>query len=103
MKSETDINDRISHDRIIRYLRKTEIALRKVRISAPTKSFLRKVAEDFYRMAESYYKDAMYFYENGNFVNAFACVNYAHAWLDAGVRLGVFDVGEDYDLFTLYE
>ncbi|MCD6157872.1 MAG: DUF357 domain-containing protein [Euryarchaeota archaeon] len=98
-----EVKNRISEDKIIKYLRKTEIALRKARVSVPRKSFLRKAAEDLYRMAESYYKDALYFYEKGDFVNAFACVNYAHAWLDAGVRLGLFDVGEDYDLFTMYE
>ncbi|MCD6503131.1 MAG: DUF357 domain-containing protein [Thermoplasmata archaeon] len=97
------VNDRISEERLVRYLRKTEFALRKVKISAPQKSFLKKIAEDFYKMAESYYKDAVYFYEKGDFVNAFACINYAHAWLDAGVRLGFFDAEEDYELFTLYE
>ncbi len=36
-------------------------------------------------------------------MNAFAAVNYAHGWLDAGARLGVFDVGADDRLFTLLE
>ncbi len=33
--------------------------------------------------------------EEGDVVNAFACVNYAHGWLDAGARLGVLDTGGD--------
>ena len=41
--------------------------------------------------------------EKGDLVNAFASVNYAHGWLDAGARLGLFDVGLDDKLFTLAE
>lgn len=52
-------------------------------------------------MAESYYADAKHFYEKGKYVDAFACVNYAHGWLDAGVRFGIFDGGGDDKLFTL--
>lgn len=81
----------------------TKRALAKVKIIAPEKSYTRKIAEDFLNMAESYYNDAVHFYEDGNLVNAFACVNYAHGWLDAGARLGVFDVGGDDQLFTLME
>jgi hypothetical protein len=54
-------------------------------------------------MAEAYFKDANHFFAEGDFVNAFACVNYAHGWLDAGARLGLFDVGRDDVLFTLSE
>jgi len=95
--------DKITEDKIKSYLEKTRKALKRVRIVVPEKSFLRIIAEDFYKMAESYFKDAEYFYKTGHYVNAFACVNYAHAWLDAGVRIGVFDVGEDYELFTLFK
>jgi len=52
-------------------------------------------------MARSYFEDARHFRAKGDFVNAFACVNYAHGWLDAGARLGLFDVGADDTLFTL--
>jgi hypothetical protein len=34
-------------------------------------------------------------------VTAFAALNYAHGWLDAGARLGLFDVGKDNVLFTV--
>jgi hypothetical protein len=54
-------------------------------------------------MANAYYSDAKHFREKGDFVNAFACVNYAHGWLDCGARIGLFDVGGDDKLFTLYE
>lgn len=81
----------------------TKRALAKVKVVAPEKSYSHKMALDFLNMAESYYKDALHFYEEENMVNAFACVNYAHGWLDAGARLGLFDVGGDDQLFTLME
>ena len=81
----------------------TKRALEKLKIIAPERSHLRKVAEDCLSMAKAYYSDARHFYEKGDYVNAFACVNYAHGWLDAGARLGIFDVGCDDKLFTLAE
>ena len=50
-------------------------------------------------MAQRYFSDAKHFKEKGDLVTAFAAVNYAHAWLDAGARLGVFDV-HDAELFA---
>ena len=35
-----------------------------------------------------------------DFVNCFGALNYAHGWLDSGVRLDVFDVNDD-KLFTI--
>jgi hypothetical protein len=81
----------------------TRRALEKLKVVAPEKSFARRIAEDFLRMARSYYDDAVHFAANGDPVNAFAAVNYAHGWLDAGARLGVFDVDGDDRLFTLLE
>ncbi len=79
----------------------TRRALEKVKIVTPTRSYTRKIAEDFMGMARAYYEDAVHFKEKGRLVEAFACVNYAHGWLDAGARLGVFDTGGDDQLFTL--
>ena len=93
----------ISKEKIEDYLGKTERALSKVKIAAPERSHARKIAEDFFNMASSYFSDAKHFFENGKYVDAFACVNYAHGWLDAGARLGLFDVGCDDELFTLSE
>ena len=36
-----------------------------------------------------YFSDAKHFYELGEYVNAFAALEYAEGWLDAGVVLGV--------------
>ena len=93
----------ISKEHLENYLEKTKTALAKVKISPPEPSFHKKQAEDFYGMAEAYYDDARHFFEEGDYVNSFACVNYAHGWLDAGARLGLFDVGGDDQLFTLSE
>ncbi len=51
-------------------------------------------------MAERYFSDASYFRKRGHYVNAFASLNYAHGWLDAGSKLGLFDV-TDSNLFVV--
>ena len=59
------------------------------------------MAEDFLGMAQTYFDDAHHFRENGDWINAFAALNYAHGWLDAGARAGLWDVGHDSVLFTV--
>ena len=81
----------------------TERALGKAAIAVPQRSHLRKVAEDFVVMARAYCADAKHFREKGELDKALANINYAHGWLDAGARLGLFDVGGDDQLFTLSE
>src|SRR2546427_12635340 len=71
----------------------TERALGKAKIAVPERSHLRKVAEDFVTMARAYYADAKHFRDAGELDKAPANANYAHGWLDAGARLGLFDVG----------
>jgi uncharacterized protein len=95
--------DTISEERITKYLHTTKRALDKLSIAPPEPSQLRTIAEDFLRMARSYYLDAIHFHEKEDFINSYAAVNYAHGWLDAGARLGLFDVGGDDQLFTLSE
>lgn len=95
--------DKITKEHLENYLEKTEKALSKAKINPPDKSFHKTMADDFYRMATAYFKDARHFFDKEDYVNAFACVNYAHGWLDAGARLGLFDVDEDASLFTLSE
>ena len=58
-------------------------------------------AEDFFDMAERYYQDAHFFFnQKQDLVLAFAALNYAHGWLDAGARIGLFTV-KDNRLFTV--
>ena len=39
------------------------------------------------RMADDYASDAQHFLNIGDHVRAFGAINYAHAWIDAGVNL----------------
>lgn len=91
----------LTDEKIVKYLDTTQRALDKLVVSPPTPSHLKDVADDFLEMATSYFRDAKHFAAQGDHVNAFACVNYAHGWLDAGARLGLWDVGQDDVLFTL--
>jgi hypothetical protein len=59
-----------------------------------------KDAREITEMVKNYLEDAKYFEKNGDFVNAFAALNYAHGWLDAGVRLVIFNVKNN-KLFTV--
>jgi uncharacterized protein len=93
-----DLRARVDHDIAL-----TQRALAKASVAAPKRSHLRRVAEDFVSMARAYHDDALHFRDKGQLVEALANVNYAHGWLDAGARLGLFDVGEDDQLFTLSE
>ena len=97
------MNDTITEAKIDRYLDITKRALDKLNVVTPERSFSKRMADDFLNMANSYYNDAKHFRENGDFVTAFAAVNYAHGWIDCGARIGLWDVGQDDQLFTLYE
>lgn len=88
-------------ERVKRYLAITERALKSLKVVPPKDSHNRKIAEDFLNMAKSYYSDACHFFERGDYADAFACVNYAHGWLDAGARLGLWDVSVQKELFTV--
>ena len=57
-------------------------------------------AKDFLDMAQRYHDDAHHFRKQGEIVTAFAALNYAHGWLDAGARIGLFKVN-DSTLFTV--
>ncbi len=52
-------------------------------------------AREIIEMVSNYLSDSKYFEKTGDFVNAFAALNYAHGWLDSGVRLNVFKVKDD--------
>ncbi|HEV2520270.1 MAG TPA: DUF357 domain-containing protein [Thermoplasmata archaeon] len=83
-----------------RYLRLTSEALERVRTAPPARSFLVGAAEDFLSMARAYLADARHFRSIGDEARALAAASYAHGWLDAGVRLGLLDGGEDDVHFT---
>ncbi|NLL95376.1 MAG: DUF357 domain-containing protein [Thermoplasmatales archaeon] len=93
----------VTRERMEKYLDTTKRALDALVVATPERSFGRRLSDDFLGMARSYYDDALHFFAGGDYVTAFAAVNYAHGWLDCGARLGLWDVGGDDMLFTLYE
>ncbi|MBS3159402.1 DUF357 domain-containing protein [Candidatus Woesearchaeota archaeon] len=92
----------VREDRLQKYFSITSKALKKIKIIDENFEInSKKTAEDFLDMAQRYFDDARHFYEKGDKDTAFAALNYAHGWLDAGVRLGIFDVDNDDQLFVL--
>ena len=85
-----------------KYLRLTTEALARVRAAPPARSFLIGASEDFLAMARAYLADAEHFRATGDRDRALAAASYAHGWLDAGVRLGLLDGGDDDVRFTPY-
>ena len=52
-------------------------------------------------MARAYLEDGRHFAGEGDLVDALAAFAYGHGWLDAGARLGLFDVPTEGHLFTV--
>jgi hypothetical protein len=87
--------------RINKYLALTEKALNKVSIIGEPDSEDYTKAQDILEMVGAYLSDSKYFLSEGRGDDAFAAINYAHGWLDCGVRLGYLDGKGDWQLFTL--
>ncbi|MFB6150581.1 MAG: DUF357 domain-containing protein [Haloarculaceae archaeon] len=69
--------------------------------TAPEGTPLAAAADEFEEMARSYLEDGRHFRAEDDPVNALAAFSYGHAWLDAGARIGLFDVPEEGHLFTV--
>ncbi len=95
------MNAEITQQKLAKYFDVTSRALEKVKIVKSAKIDVEKSAIDFLDMAKRYFEDAKHFRDKGDIVTAFAALNYAHGWLDAGARLGLFNVGHDSELFTV--
>ncbi len=91
----------VTSERIDKYLGLTAKALEKVSIIDEPGSTNHTKAEDILGMVNAYYSDAQYFLSEGRGDDAFAAINYAHGWIDCGVRLGYLDGKGDWKLFTL--
>ena len=89
--------DIILDEKLAKYFDVTGRALKKAK---PAKG-KEKEAAIILDMATRYFEDARHFEKKGDKVTAFAALNYAHGWLDAGARLGILDVGKDSVLFTV--
>jgi hypothetical protein len=76
-------------------------ALDATTVAVPPDTPLADAACEFEEMARSYLEDGRHFREEDDPVNALAAFSYGHAWLDAGARLGLFDVPGEGHLFTV--
>lgn len=92
------INNKITKEKLKKYFLTTITAF-----EISKKSVIKgkeKEAKEIFEMVSNYISDAKYFEKKEDWVLAFAALNYAHGWLDCGVRLDVFDVKDD-KLFTI--
>lgn len=92
------VKDHVSAERLERYFNYTRRALEEAKNAVDPKS--KELAEEFLDMASRYYSDAGHFHEKCDVVTAFAALNYAHGWLDAGARSGLFKVSNN-ELFVV--
>ena len=67
----------------------------------PEETPLSEAATDCRVMAASYLEDGRHFRKHDDPVNALASFSYGYGWLDAGVRMGLFSIPEDTELFTM--
>jgi uncharacterized protein len=88
----------ITLEKIEKYFKITEAALKEVKknIIKGKESHAKEIID----MVENYLSDAKHFKKKEDYVNCFAALNYAHGWIDSGVRLDVFEV-KDNKLFTV--
>ena len=92
------MKDKITKEKLDKYFKLTSSALKEVKKNIAKSK--KKEAKEIIEMASNYLSDAKYFQEKKDFVNSFAALNYAHGWLDSGVRLEIFKVKND-RLFTV--
>jgi len=88
----------ITKEKIKKYFSLTDKALKIVK-----KNIIKgkeEQAKEIIEMASNYLSDARYFEKNQDLVNAFAAINYAHGWIDSGVRLEIFNT-KDNKIFTI--
>ena len=90
----------VTLSRIEKYLALTEKALGKVSIIGDSEGKSHSKAQDILAMVGAYLSDSKYFLKEGRGDDAFAAINYAHGWLDCGVRLGYLDGKGDCHLLT---
>lgn len=95
---ENNLNNVVTKEKLDRYFSITGEAFSIVKESVVEGKDVE--AREIFEMVENYVSDAKHFMERGDYVLAFAALNYAHGWIDAGVRLDVFDVSDD-RLFTV--
>ena len=92
------MGNQITKEKLDKYFNLTTRALEKTKTSINKGK--EEHAKEIIEMVQNYLSDAKHFEEKGDYVNAFAALNYSHGWLDSGVRLDIFKV-DDNSLFTI--
>ena len=92
--------DKITAEKLAHYFDVSTKACAKAQAAPENLDITDNTRADFLDMIQRYLSDAQHFADAGRTVDAFAALNYAHGWLDAGARLGLWDVG-DATLFTV--
>ena len=96
-----NINDKISEKKLNHYLNLTKEARKKATPIHEKGSEQDDMLAVLLRMADDYTSDAQHFMKIGDYIRAYGAINYAHAWIDAGVKLRLLDGHGDDRLFTL--
>ena len=90
----------VTKEKVEKYLSLTAEARAKATPIAASEEDIARL-DSMLRMFDDYQADAKHFLEQGDLVRAFGAINYAHAWIDAAVRIGLMDGHGDDRLFTL--
>jgi len=96
-----EINNNISKEKLTHYIDLTKRAREKATPIHDEGTLEATQLKIMLRMADDYASDAMHFMSTGDYVRSFGAINYAHAWIDAGVKLRLLDGHNDDNLFTL--
>ena len=96
----SDEGSRVTKEKVEKYLELTAEARGKASPIAESEEDVARL-DSMMRMCDDYQADAKHFLEKGDLVRAFGAINYAHAWIDAAVRIGLMDGHGDDRLFTL--
>lgn len=97
-KNSASGSDCVTPERLAKYFDYTKRALAEA--GGAINPSEKERADDFLDMASRYYSDAQHFASKGDVVTAFAALNYAHGWLDAGARAKFFLVKNN-ELFVV--
>ncbi len=87
--------------KVAKYRELTKKALEKAGLNSAKGTKENMMGKMLLQMAQNYFSDAQYFEQEEKPLTALAAYSYAHAWLDAGVRLGLLDGKGDGKLFIL--
>ena len=100
MKQTVMKSNVVTDERLAKYFDYTKRALAEAEHAFSTHNREKERAVEFFDMALRYYSDAKHFADKGDSVTAFAALNYAHGWLDAGACAGFFLVKNN-ELFVV--